>query len=162
MASSIGTLAAYNYANMKPASGEQLDALWGQNIADSSGYNYYHEIPIPMYTNTAQLNTFFFTKRASHNGLKWVGRGQHGTSGVQISYMWVWDHTGTVAGGGAASLLNATNTVTMNSGGTQRFDMDISTLTDGVQYVFGFGGNNGPLIYTPQAVWQTYGSGATH
>lgn len=37
MASNIGTASTFAFANMKPASGEQIDALWGQNVADNTG-----------------------------------------------------------------------------------------------------------------------------
>jgi hypothetical protein len=38
MSTSIGSAAAFSYANMKPASGEQIDALWGQNVADNTAF----------------------------------------------------------------------------------------------------------------------------
>ncbi len=45
MASNIGTLSGFTTANMKPASGEQIDALWGQNVADNTGFLYYMDRP---------------------------------------------------------------------------------------------------------------------
>ncbi len=41
MASNIGTLSQFATSNMKPDNGEQIDSLWGQNIADNTGYLYY-------------------------------------------------------------------------------------------------------------------------
>lgn len=38
MATSFGSAASFTFGNMKPASGEQIDSLWGQNIADNTGY----------------------------------------------------------------------------------------------------------------------------
>lgn len=38
MATSIGSSAAFTSGNMKPASGEQIDALWGQNISDNTAF----------------------------------------------------------------------------------------------------------------------------
>lgn len=37
MATNISPAASWTGSNMKPASGEQIDALWGQNIADNTG-----------------------------------------------------------------------------------------------------------------------------
>jgi hypothetical protein len=163
MASNIGTNAAFATANMKPASSEQGDALWAQNVADNTGHVYFREIPIPMYgAASAQNNVWMFTKRPSHNAIKWVGRGQHGTSGNQICYLRVWDHTGTVAAAGAGALLSATHTDAMVSNTLQRHDLDISSLANGSTYIFGFDNNNGPLTWNPQAVWMVHGSSATY
>lgn len=38
MASNITSSGSFATALMKPASGEQIDALWGQNIADNTGF----------------------------------------------------------------------------------------------------------------------------
>lgn len=38
MASNVGSTAAFTSGNMKPAAGEQIDAVWGQNIADNTGF----------------------------------------------------------------------------------------------------------------------------
>lgn len=55
MASNITNAAAFATANMRPAPDEQIDALWGQNIADNTGYNYFREIPGP--TLNSQFET---------------------------------------------------------------------------------------------------------
>jgi hypothetical protein len=47
MASNIASTAGFTSANMKPASGEQIDALWGQNIADNTGQ--LRARPLPIY-----------------------------------------------------------------------------------------------------------------
>jgi hypothetical protein len=38
MANSITSVASFATANMKPVPDEQIDALWGQNIADNTGF----------------------------------------------------------------------------------------------------------------------------
>lgn len=43
MPSNIQTTAAFTTGNMKPSAGEQIDALWGQNLADNTGYVYYRK-----------------------------------------------------------------------------------------------------------------------
>lgn len=35
--------------NMRPAANEAIDALWGQNLADSTGYNFYRQSPGPSF-----------------------------------------------------------------------------------------------------------------
>lgn len=38
MATSFGSTSTFTFGNMKPAAGEQLDSLWGQNVADNTGF----------------------------------------------------------------------------------------------------------------------------
>jgi hypothetical protein len=70
------TTAAFATANMKPIPDEQIDALWGQNIADNTGflYNrlYTDKVPGPCFgctpiysgiTDGTYRGTFFFEKR---------------------------------------------------------------------------------------------------
>lgn len=72
MASSITSSAAFTTTNMKPAADEQIDALWGQNIADNTGYVYYRTIPGPSFHSGGINNagggtrsgTFYFRKEA--------------------------------------------------------------------------------------------------
>lgn len=163
MASNIGTASSFTTTNMKPASGEQIDALWGQNISDNSGYNYYKQIPMSAWDDAglSNLRAWTFTKGPAHSAIKWLGRGQHGTTGVQQMIMWVWGTAGTVANNGAGAVLTATHSDTMTTQQFQRHDLDISSLADGVSYVFGVS-NGGPLQYLPQGAWLTYGSGATY
>ena len=46
MASDITTGASFNKTNMKPSPDEEISALWGQNMADNTGFLYYHPIPV--------------------------------------------------------------------------------------------------------------------
>lgn len=46
MATSIGSSAAFTSGNMKPAAGEQIDALWGQNIADNTAFLRSQKTPV--------------------------------------------------------------------------------------------------------------------
>lgn len=88
MASNIGTNAQFTTSNMKPASGEQLDALWGQNIADNTGHLLYRPyfVPAPCMhfsgTNNSSsrpvsYGTTWFFKTPGHNTLygSWSVRG---------------------------------------------------------------------------------------
>lgn len=45
MASNITTSAAFTGSLMRPAPDEEIDALWGQNMADNTGYLYYRPYP---------------------------------------------------------------------------------------------------------------------
>src|SRR5258705_10895325 len=38
MATSFGSTATFTFGNMKPAPEEQIDSLWGKNIADNTGF----------------------------------------------------------------------------------------------------------------------------
>ena len=58
MASSITSAASFATSNMKPVSGEQIDALWGQNIADNTGYVYYRPTPGPTLSLQRRVGTF--------------------------------------------------------------------------------------------------------
>ena len=47
MADNLGsTSLSFNTGNMKPESGEQIDAVWGGNIADNTAYNKYRRKPV--------------------------------------------------------------------------------------------------------------------
>jgi len=47
MADTILNTAGFSTLSMKPVAGEQIDSLWGQNIADNTGYLFYRELPGP-------------------------------------------------------------------------------------------------------------------
>lgn len=47
MADNITSAATFTTANMKPAAGEQIDALWGDNLGDNTGYVYYRKEHYP-------------------------------------------------------------------------------------------------------------------
>lgn len=53
MADNITNTAAFATANMKPAAagGENIDAVWGRNIADNTGYNFWRKTPGPGYSD---------------------------------------------------------------------------------------------------------------
>lgn len=59
MANSITTAASFTTSNMKPVPDEQIDALWGQNIADNTGYLYYRKIPGPSFGCSPQQDSSF-------------------------------------------------------------------------------------------------------
>lgn len=83
MASSITSTATFTLTNMKPAGGEQIDALWADNIADNSGYVYYRDFPGPAFylgfmvdtdlSSTPAFGSFtgtrYFKKMPEHNYL---------------------------------------------------------------------------------------------
>jgi hypothetical protein len=57
MATNLGTAAAFTTANMKPAPGEQVDAIWGQNIADNTGHLYFRKLPGPCFGCSPQQDS---------------------------------------------------------------------------------------------------------
>jgi hypothetical protein len=161
MASNIGTNSVFATLNMKPATGEQADALWAQNMGDNTGHVYFREVPIPPSLQPdARYVQFQFTKRASHNGLKLQFRGQPGTTGVVTTWSRVYPDGGTTAGGAGASVV-ATHALTHTQYQTSRIDLDISALSNGSSYVYEYEYGN---IFSPQPIsaWQTYGTGATY
>jgi hypothetical protein len=130
MASNILSSAAFTSANMKPASGEQLDAVWGQNIADNSGYLRYRKqlacslggiginINGPSTVGTYQ-GTTYFPKFAEYNHL--VG-----------SYAGTTSSTGNLVGRVDGTLIF--NHVGAGSLYATSINMDISHLTNGNWY----------------------------
>lgn len=71
MASSITSAAAFATANMKPVPDEQIDALWGQNVADNTGFLYYRKLFGPCchligVANNLTHGTFVFEKAHGH------------------------------------------------------------------------------------------------
>lgn len=72
MANPITNTAAFATANMKPAPDEQIDALWGQNIADNTGYLYFKKVFGPSFhldglNQSLTHGTFVFEKAQGHS-----------------------------------------------------------------------------------------------
>lgn len=65
MASNIGSDAGFTSTNMKPASGEQVDSLWGQNVADNTGYLRARLIPLFQHFNVEYTYATSFASSAS-------------------------------------------------------------------------------------------------
>lgn len=97
MASDIGTTAGFTTANMRPASGEQIDALWGQNISDNTGFMYYLPWPGPTISHTNGTNdltdyrgTYYFQKRAGMGTFIGSMNGTVHSSGADVTVkLWV-------------------------------------------------------------------------
>lgn len=148
MASNIGTTAVFTTANMKPASGEQIDALWGQNIADNTGKLYYRKFFGPSFffsqSDARNYNgTFFFEKQPGMVNFMGSLVGTHDT-GATI---------GTI-------LMNGTAIFTKTfSGGTlysQSIGTSLSGISDGafVPVVFQWTGNVGNIDTISFTGWQ--------
>jgi hypothetical protein len=74
MASNIGTDALFTTPNMKPASGEQVDALWGQNIADNTGFLYFRKVFGPYFGFSQPASAAAGTYRGTHYFEKSLGK----------------------------------------------------------------------------------------
>lgn len=136
MASTIGTNAQFATTNMKPDNGEQIDSLWGQNIADNTGYLFYKPEVIPGFSvhmkpnssqDTPTAGTQWFCKRAGHSSLAGSFTFIGSSTGLTTAYTATMYVNGTlVKGTGFATL--AKHTVA----GSVVFD--ISSLTPGMFY----------------------------
>ena len=159
MASDITTSASFATMNMKPDPNEQGDALWAEKMGDNDGYNYFKEIPLPEINPTVGNDSrYIFTKRASHNAIKAQTRGLAG-GGVTEFMRVFWD-------GDDPTVLNVTRAVgtsayTRANLTTQRFDLDISGLTNGNTYMLVYARDTGVNAYHP-AVALVYGSNASY
>lgn len=159
MANPITTTAAFATANMKPAPDEQTDALWGQNMADNAGYVFFRQQRLQPSAFTNNSDIFIFQKQAEFNGLKLVVEQQTGSAAV-VQYMRVFGQ-GTNFLNTSGGSLSATQSYNQTALSFNRFDMDISALTNGSYY--GFQWNHTAAPDTGYAaVWMTYGSGATY
>lgn len=159
MASDISTSGSFATANMKPDPNEQGDALWAQKIADDVGYTYFRQQPLVDLTPTASGEArYIFTKVPSYRAIKSLTRGL--AAGAVTEYMRVfWD-------GDDPTVLNVNRAVgtlayTRAAQATQRFDLDISSLTDGNTYMLTYTRDTGVNSNRP-AVYLVYGSNAAY
>ena len=73
MASDITSSSSFTESNMKPDSGEIIDAVWGQKIAENTGYVYYETKLLCSFTANLSINTtsgtFWTKKLPSYNNI---------------------------------------------------------------------------------------------
>lgn len=133
----IAASASFGTANLKPAPGEQADALWGQQMADNDGYNYFKEIPLMDASPTSPSEARYeFTKRPSHNAIKALTRGLEAKSVTE--YMRIFAE-GADPSDHAAYTIAGTLAYARGVQVTQRFDLDISSLVNGSAYLLAYG-----------------------
>lgn len=143
MASNVASTAGFTSANMKPASGEQIDALWGQNIADNTGNlrqrpNYFINGygTEGTYRNTIDpvltiRHDVYFNRWAGHNYLygTFVGTGIFTDNGGPDCYatqgFYIYGNLGTY--GGTSTLGTANIGGDYAFGSTFAFGVDISS-----------------------------------
>jgi hypothetical protein len=150
MATSIGSAAAFTSGNMKPLAGEQIDAIWGQNIADNTAC--LRAVGIPVYLTprgeaasdvwfrTGSATTDFstdlipkgyFKRPITHNRLvgtvrfdgTWTNAGVPdcvGTFGVYL-----WGDLGTY--GGTTTLATANIGANFSVGSAFTFELDLAS-----------------------------------
>ncbi len=150
MASSIGTSAAYTSASMKPASGEQIDALWGQNVADNTGYVWHkvQQVHIPISSGTNPNYLFLFTKLAGQITLSLKVRGDNtGGAAAVTDVITIYPDGQSTTAGTATLTFNHSYTRGVNT--TDVYTMDISSLTDGAHYVLKFAGDTAKSLHAP-------------
>lgn len=131
MASDITTASDFTTPNMKPASGEIMDSVWGHKISENTGYLYY-KYPQQLASWTMTDHSDSASVAQEPNGTIWFVKTPHSTM------------TGTVFGTSSA---NDTSTYDVQVNGvsivseswsansfTVSVNYDISSLTDGVWY----------------------------
>lgn len=133
MPSNITTSAAFTTGNMKPSAGEQIDALWGQNLADNTGYLYYRKPLVCSFGGVGPCSsislagtyqgTAYFQKYPEFDHL--VGSYVGTTSASGELFGWV-DGVAVFSHSGAGS------------NWARGTSFDISSLTDGQWYTVSF------------------------
>lgn len=128
MASNTGTNAAYTSTNIKPDPDEQLDAIWGQNIADNTAYLYYRSIQLPIISG-APVQIRGFRKDPAHNCLRLQGYST--TTGTANQTVRIFK-----SGTNTSSTPEISTTVSVPpvAYGQNVYNVDISSLTNGSYY----------------------------
>lgn len=150
MASTIGTSAAYTSVSMKPASGEQLDALWGQNVADNTGYVWHkvQQVHIPISSGVNPTYLFLFTKLPGQTTLSLKVRGDNTGSAAAVTDAINIYPDGQSTTAGTASL-TFSHAYTRGVNTTNVYTMDITSLTDNSHYVLKFAGDTTKTFHAP-------------
>lgn len=125
MASTIGTLASFATQSMKPAPGEEADAIWAQKVADNTGYLWHK----PLSLESRSL----FTKTGAHNGIRAMLVGSDADATPRTDYVRVYA-AGLVPAADVAPTLAGTMTYTRVNGSQHVMNLDISSLTNGNRY----------------------------
>lgn len=141
MASHLTTAAdTFNTSNMKPASGEQADALWAQNLVDNTGHLYWRNQPIPILLwsgsggNGSVISALFY-KRASHNAIR-AAFSSNANLGSITATLAAFDSTSDYGNYGAADAAAATvsSAISMGADSAHTLELNISGLTNGGLY----------------------------
>ena len=153
--------ASFNTSNMKVASGEQLDALHMQNMADNTGHVYFREEALPIISGGMgfPLSSLWY-KRASHNAVRAVFSSS-GSLGAITSYLRIYSVNQEPDVDTPVLEHSVTQSVSADTAYT--LELDISSLTNGnlycarVLHSTSFSGNTNPagiwLIHTTAATY---------
>lgn len=145
MALNILTTAIWTGSHMKPENGEQVDALWGQNLADNTGYLFYRPERGPQWAdhgrsdtavNLVNIGTYWFRKSTGKGTMagSYTLRKQTTSTVDRTIAMSLWVD-------GTAVLTNKTVTANSNINVVSgSFAKSISHLTDGSYYTISFAG----------------------
>ncbi len=138
MATNITAVSSFATSNMKPASGEQADALWAQNLADNLGNLYFQEKQLSTdwikvgFDPNNEYRLYSFRKTSAHNALRFRTRGRSGiVAGAVTDSVEIADTLG------GLSIITDTENHTRTAQVIYSWDLDISSLTNGTEY-FGF------------------------
>lgn len=160
MASNVTTSASFTTTNMKPAADEQIDALWGDNIADNTGYLLYREIAIPQISGSSPAWLFLFKKRSTHPYLRLMVRGDNTGSAAAVSDVINVYPEGQSSVAGTPSV-TATHSYTRGVNTTSDYDIDVSSLTNDAVYIVKVTLDTAKTFHAPRLL-MIYGNGATY
>lgn len=134
MASNLGTgdAGGFNISNMKPSSGDQIDALWGQNIADNTAHAIWGQ---EKRIAEVYSNHFFIGANAEAVKHAWFRKvpsqdtitGTYAMAGFPLAFA-----EGTLSFFVDGTVVENNKVLTGLSGSS--FSYDCSHLTDGVLY----------------------------
>ena len=142
MASNITAAGAASFitSNMKVHSGEQLDALHLQNIADDIGHVYFRNQPMPIVRwsgsgSDGSVISALFYKQASHNAIR-AAFSSNANLGSITATLAVFGSTSDYGNYGAADAAAATvsSAISMGADSAHTLELTISGLTNGNLY----------------------------
>lgn len=115
--------------NMLPDPGDQMDALWAQRVAENTGYSIF--MPQPMGDNFGAL----FVKRAHQNAIRMIMIGHGPTPVAGTAKISIWNTNGAIGNNGTAPILQHLSYPSVaNIGSLYKFELDISSLSNGSVY----------------------------
>jgi hypothetical protein len=152
MASTLGTNALFATSNMKPASGEQADALWAQNLADNTAFLFHREVQLPIDVSNGA--TYEVRKTPAHNGFKILGQSTDAVAGVAHIRVYPAGTTHVTAN----EALSGTYSVPAAAYARNTYKLNTSVLTNGSYYDYVYTSNED----VPRAAFLIHGTDATY
>ena len=129
MANNLGSDASFVSSNAKPESGETIDALWGQKIADNTQYNKSEAIPLSVFENSNRGYACFIY-RSSHPIIRAYWREDFAASPATFYMRLYYSGSDITVDGEAFASATFTQNTTLREVNYSDFDMS-SDVSDG-------------------------------